>query len=215
VVGPSPQYTAALLDHLCDIKICHWDRAIRELAARALCKIASACPDALAGRLAGTILGGIDSVDLNTRHGSVLAIGEAVLALAPLGLVPPPLANACADVVVTLGRSGTYRGAGGEMLRMAVCTMVCNLASSSVAFTSEALQGFQDHIDAAVVYDETAVQDGAIEAFAALCSGPYATASDDGAAAVAASVVPRCAANIFFLRFSPTHASYSHNTNVL
>jgi hypothetical protein len=105
----------------------------------------------------------------------VLAIGEATRALAPLGHVSADMAAACAGVVPNLAASGAYRGTGGEMLRVGVCAMIESLALSGLVFSVDAVREFQAHVSAAIVYDETAVQDAAIAAFEAMCKGIYSS----------------------------------------
>ena len=80
-IAQFPQYTFALAQHLADVKLAHWDRAVRELAATALNRITFRCPEEVARLLKEKVFIRGKSIDLNTRHGNILAIGECVRAL--------------------------------------------------------------------------------------------------------------------------------------
>lgn len=73
-----------LLDHLVDRKINHWDIAIRDLSAKTLHKLTAREPSYTAKSVLPKLFEKTSSIDINQRHGTVLAIGEIVLKLKQL-----------------------------------------------------------------------------------------------------------------------------------
>lgn len=64
-----------------DRKINHWDIAIRDLAAKTLHKLTAREPSYIASQVLPKLFEKTSSIDINQRHGTVLAIGEIVLKL--------------------------------------------------------------------------------------------------------------------------------------
>lgn len=62
-------------------KVSHWDTAIRELTAKALFKLTAREPTYMANEVLPNLFKKTTSIDVNLRHGSVLAIGEIVASL--------------------------------------------------------------------------------------------------------------------------------------
>jgi hypothetical protein len=126
-------YRVSLLDHLAEVKTKHWDRAVRELAARALGELAPLAP-AHAWGLADSLIPACYASDVAERHGAVLAVAETVLALCRAGHAPPGGDEQAARfraVVPTIEKKRLYRGKGGEIMRGAACRLVECLALSS------------------------------------------------------------------------------------
>ena len=75
-------YKLALIDHLTEKKVGHWDLHVRELAAKALNRLSSVAPSYLAESVMLQLLKNVEgSDDLFLKHGSILAIGELSLGL--------------------------------------------------------------------------------------------------------------------------------------
>lgn len=62
-------------------KVSHWDTAIRELTAKALYRLSAREPTYMANEVLPNLFKKTTSIDVNLRHGSVLAIGEIVASL--------------------------------------------------------------------------------------------------------------------------------------
>lgn len=73
-----------LPDHLIEKKVNHWDTAIRELTAKALHKLTGREPTYMVTDVLPILFQKTLFIDVNTRHGSVLAIGEIVASLKAL-----------------------------------------------------------------------------------------------------------------------------------
>lgn len=70
-----------IADHLIERKTNHWDTAIRELTAKTLFKLTKRDPKYVTEKILPKLFLNTNSIDINLRHGSVLAIGEAVHSL--------------------------------------------------------------------------------------------------------------------------------------
>lgn len=76
------EYTQPLINHLAERKVGHWDLHVRELAAKALNRLAKVAPSYLADTVMPQLLKNVESLDdLYLKHGSILAIGELTLGL--------------------------------------------------------------------------------------------------------------------------------------
>lgn len=76
-------YGRVLVDHLIDKKVGHWDIAIRELAATSLKGLCAVMPQVLAKEKLPVLLETVlNTKDLCSRHGSLLAVGAVVCGLA-------------------------------------------------------------------------------------------------------------------------------------
>eukprot|EP00041_Stephanoeca_diplocostata_P031627 m.989891 g.989891 ORF g.989891 m.989891 type:complete len:1244 (-) comp23999_c0_seq3:287-4018(-) len=189
-IAQFPQYTASLVQHLCTVKLVHWDVAVRRLAADAIVPMTSRCPEQMARLVQETFVPDSVSVDLNQRHGCILGIGRAIFALSKLGNVDAALVNGAVGVVRELHRSDGFRGMGGEMIRIAVCHMVADLARAKVSCSADDVALLQDHVNANITYDEDEVQDAAVAAFHEMCHGLYAPQLSSSPAPAAPSSAP-------------------------
>ncbi|CAD0197479.1 unnamed protein product [Chrysodeixis includens] len=139
-VAAFPEYTQPLIDHLVDLKVEHWDCAIREIAAKALNKLTDKIPDYVATTVLPKLVKKTESIDLNVRHGAILAVGEAICALSqaklPNGKTADSLISAdvsCAvrELVGSLRARQQFRGLGGELMRQACCHCIAELARAA------------------------------------------------------------------------------------
>lgn len=65
-------------------KVGHWDTAIRELTAKTLHKLTAREPKHIVAEVMPKLFAKTSSIDVNERHGSVLAIGEIIAKLKQL-----------------------------------------------------------------------------------------------------------------------------------
>uniref|UniRef100_A0A1A9ZS58 Uncharacterized protein n=1 Tax=Glossina pallidipes TaxID=7398 RepID=A0A1A9ZS58_GLOPL len=73
-----------LIDHLVERKINLWDIIISELSAKALRRLTHHAPDYMVTVVIDQLFSNTDSIDINTRHGSVLALGAIALVLSKM-----------------------------------------------------------------------------------------------------------------------------------
>ena len=129
------EYRPALLHHLLEVKLSHWERATRELSAKALMLCGQRDVEWTRNVALPALLDRAVSPALETRHGAIVGAAEALLALREASKTNENSANetgvvagALAERVVTLVRdvekARLYRGKGGETMRAAVCRFV-------------------------------------------------------------------------------------------
>ncbi|XP_057310361.1 tubulin-specific chaperone D-like [Hydractinia symbiolongicarpus] len=139
-VAEFPEYTQALIDHLVAVKISHWDSAIRELTSHALHNLTAVAPVYMLETALPLLINQMQSIDICTKHGAILAVGEVVHALSeesrtktniPL-VLNDSILNEVMGLVSKLKRTNQFRGYGGELMRKAVCRLIEKIASSDV-----------------------------------------------------------------------------------
>lgn len=156
-IASFPEYTKAMIDHLIAMKINHWDSAIRELSSKALHNLTPQAPDYMATTVLPQLLPKAVGIDLHSRHGAILACAEIVHALQKLGLqtnrtVVDIISSECVDALKnihqTLHDRKQYRGFGGELMRLAMCTLIEKLSLSKMPFKNDSIiTGWQWLID--------------------------------------------------------------------
>ena len=117
------EYRRPMLEHLLDVKLAHWERATRELAGKALRRIARRDPAWTRDVALPALLTRALSPSLETRHGAAVGAGEALLALRDAGepRVDGQLAERVTGLVGAIEKARLYRGKGGEVMRAATC----------------------------------------------------------------------------------------------
>ncbi|XP_016895946.1 tubulin-specific chaperone D isoform X2 [Cynoglossus semilaevis] len=193
-IASFPEYTTAMIDHLVAMKINHWDSAIRELASEALHNLTPQAPDYMATTVLPKLLSMAVGMDLQSRHGAILACAEVTHALYKLGLqtnrtVVDMIEHGCVDALKnihhTLHSRKQYRGFGGELMRPAVCRLIEKLSLSKMPFKNDPVitdwQLFIDDTIHTLHLFSRGVKDGimaaVIGALSALCEEFYQTES--------------------------------------
>ncbi|KAJ8733225.1 hypothetical protein PYW08_001523 [Mythimna loreyi] len=142
-VASYSEYTQPLIDHLVDLKVEHWDYAIREIAAKALNKLTEKIPDYVAKEVLPKLVKKTESIDLNVRHGAILAIGEAIYALSQAKLsngktadtlISEDVSIAVRGLVSSLRSRQQFRGLGGELMRQACCHCIASLSLANAPY---------------------------------------------------------------------------------
>jgi hypothetical protein len=125
------EYRRRMLNHLCDVKLIHWERATRELAARAISIIGRRDPEWIREVALPVLLDRSLSTNLEARHGACVGAAEALIALKNAGepCVEGEIATKVTGLVAAIEKARLYRGKGGEVMRAAVSKYVQCLAS--------------------------------------------------------------------------------------
>uniref|UniRef100_A0A2K5RMI9 Tubulin-specific chaperone D n=1 Tax=Cebus imitator TaxID=2715852 RepID=A0A2K5RMI9_CEBIM len=180
-----PEYTQPMIDHLVTMKINHWDRVIRELAAKALHNLTQQAPTYCATRVFPMLLSMTLSSDLHTRHGSILACAEVAYALHRLAAQESRPVTDHLDEQALQGLKQIHQqvcvGLGGELMRQAVCILIEKLSLSKVPFKGDpVIDGWQWLINDTLrslhlisSHSRQQIKDAAVSALAALCSEYY------------------------------------------
>ncbi|XP_061386956.1 tubulin-specific chaperone D [Musca vetustissima] len=177
------EYCRPLIDHLVDRKVNHWDTAIRELTAKALHKLTRRAPEYMADIVLDKLFAKTDSIDINTRHGSVLAIGEIVLALRQLEDEAEPkqtlLSNqSISNVNEVIGKflqRDLFRGMSGELMKQCCTDFIRNCSMAKVSATGQCLESWQEVIDKCLLSKNAPIRELATTAFSKLCDAYYNT----------------------------------------
>lgn len=185
-----PEYTMAVIDHLLETKVNHWDDVIRKLATKALHNLTPRAPDYMAATVLPRLLTMATGVDLHTRHGAIMACAEVVHALYKVGLqtgrsvqdtISPECVEALKKIHQTLHDRKQYRGLGGELMRPAVCLLIEKLSLSKMPFKNDpVVAGWQSLIDDTIknlhqvggAVKDTVIA-AAVSALSALCEEYY------------------------------------------
>lgn len=141
------EYRQPLIDHLVQRKVGHWDSAIRELTAKALHKLTYRAPEYMAAVVLPQLLAKTETIDVNARHGCVLAMGEITLALRNLERAPDSkvvyLSNQriaeLNDLVKTFLDRNFYRGMSGELMKLCTSNFIRNCSVAQLPVNSDCL----------------------------------------------------------------------------
>jgi tubulin-specific chaperone D len=139
-VASYPGYFAPLAWHLLHVKLHHWDKALRELAATALAGLVEVNPAFILQEALPHLLPLCTSSVLETRHGAIAAVAEILPALHAIRdrtaqediNLPHAIACAIADVLPSIVRLNMGRGKGGEVIRGAVCRLIETISLTGV-----------------------------------------------------------------------------------
>ncbi|XP_063533150.1 tubulin-specific chaperone D [Cydia strobilella] len=169
------EYTRPLVDHLVELKVEHWDCAVRELAAKALNRLTEKIPEYVATVVLPQLVKKTDSIDLNVRHGAILAIGEAYHALSQAQLANGNFASTLIssqveedirDLVARLRLKQQFRGLGGELMRQACCHCIGQLALAGAPYHAhETIDEWLNLIEECLAHEVQNIREKAIAAF--------------------------------------------------
>ncbi|OXB81175.1 UNVERIFIED_CONTAM: hypothetical protein H355_005105, partial [Colinus virginianus] len=179
-----PEYTQPMIDHLVNMKINHWDSAIRELSTKALHNLTPRAPEYMANVVLPKLLPLSVGIDLHTRHGAILACAEITHALCKLAeennrsltcYFSGKSLEGLKQIHQELCSRQLYRGLGGELMRPAVCTLIEKLSLSKMPFKGDPIIV----IFTEVTFDDMKFtilplfQESAVSALNALCNEYY------------------------------------------
>ncbi|ELR13906.1 HEAT repeat domain containing protein [Acanthamoeba castellanii str. Neff] len=139
VTGKDGIYFRPMVDHLLRVKVSHWDRTLRKLAAKALRGLVPIDPL----YFAQTVLPYLVHANLNERHGSLTGVAEVTLGLAELQIFDDSantqLTESVVSVVPDIEKARLYRGKGGELIRHAVCKLIRAISVSRLPLPPQPL----------------------------------------------------------------------------
>ncbi|SPP79297.1 tubulin-specific chaperone D [Drosophila guanche] len=174
-------YREPLISHLVQHKVGHWDTTIRELTAKALHKLTLWEPEYMAAVVLPQLLAKTDTIDINSRHGCVLAMGEITLALRMLEMSSNPtvvyLSNQriveLNELLRNFQMKNFYRGMSGELLKSSTADFIRNCSLAQLQVTPDCLLSWQSVIDLCLITKNPAIRESGVEAFAELCRAYY------------------------------------------
>lgn len=136
-----------LTDHLIQQKIGHWDTAIREITAKTLFKLTKRDPTYMAETVLPMLFEKTSSIDVNLRHGSVMAIGEVSRALRQLEQegsgdqthLTVALYEKLNGLLLTFLQRDQFRGLSGHIMSQCCCDFIRNCSMASIPATSDCI----------------------------------------------------------------------------
>lgn len=189
-IASFPEYTKALIDHLVEMKINHWDTVIRELSTKALHNLTPQAPEYMAATVLPQLLPMAVGIDLHSRHGAILACAEITHALYKIGVptnrgVVDTISSECVEGLKNIHQMlhdrKQYRGYGGELMRPAVCCLIEKLSLSKMPFKEDPVIGGWQWLIDDTINNLHLVSSGAVDnimaavvsALSALCEEYY------------------------------------------
>ncbi|KAK3089885.1 hypothetical protein FSP39_007355 [Pinctada imbricata] len=176
-VANFPEYTQAMIDHLADVKVKHWDSDMRELTAKGLHNLTPKAPEYVASTVLPKLIKLATNIDLSWRHGAILAVAEITYALAKVAheqnkkvtdLIKECYCEEMKNIVKELHKSKSFRGLGGEMMRKAVSVFIEKLSLSKMPYHGDPIiELWQEIIDDCLHHIEPEIQVAAAAAIPA------------------------------------------------
>ncbi|XP_044502891.1 tubulin-folding cofactor D-like [Mangifera indica] len=177
-------YLYPFVDELLYNKICHWDKALRELAAEALSALVKYEPEYFANFVVEKLVPCTLSTDLCTRHGATLAAGEVVLALHLCDYaLSTDKQKLVAGIVPDIEKARLYRGKGGEIMRSAVSRFIECISLSHVSLPEKTKQRLLDTLNENLRHPNSQIQIAAVKALKHFVQA-YFVATDNGVSGV-------------------------------
>ncbi|XP_018565799.1 tubulin-specific chaperone D [Anoplophora glabripennis] len=140
------EYTLPLIDHLLLRKVDHWDSGIRELSSKALHNLTPKAPEYMIKTVLPALFEKTRSIDLNSRHGATLAIGEVIHALSKFAkeqntdiklILKEDLLEKTRNLIPHFRERLYFRGLGGELMKQACSDFIEKCSLSSLPFHNE------------------------------------------------------------------------------
>ncbi|XP_048760810.2 tubulin-specific chaperone D-like [Ostrea edulis] len=173
-IAQFPEYTIALINHLMEIKVVHWDCAVRELSARGLHNLTPKAPKYMANCVLPKLIALTTGMDLFARHGSILTVAEITHALAKVAedqnksitdVLSKEVIDGMKNIVKKLKEKGVFRGWGGDLMRRAVTCLIEKLSLAKLPYHADSiLDLWQELIIGCLQHTERDIQVAAAQA---------------------------------------------------
>ncbi|KAG5683911.1 hypothetical protein PVAND_013169 [Polypedilum vanderplanki] len=169
------EYTIPLIDHLVEIKTAHWDTAIRELTAKTLNKLTNRNVNYMAQTVLNQLINKTDSIDVNVRHGSVMSIGEIILALNNIDplTISNEIMSHLNNLIIKFQTREQFRGMSGELMKMAALDFIKNCSEANLQVNNECIDSWQCLIDSCITSKTNRIRELAVSALSTLCPAYY------------------------------------------
>lgn len=174
-IGQFEEYSGALIDHLVARKVNHWDIAIRELAAKSLHILTKRRPEYVATEVLKQLFENAKSIAVNSRHGSILAIGEVTLALNDIdrAFLTPEVIEQLNTLVQDFHKREQFRGMSGELMRLACVDFIRNVSQAKISVNLACIESWQYLIDQCIINKSEKVRNLAIKALPIMAESYY------------------------------------------
>jgi len=181
-VAQYEEYETAIINHLYQVKLSHWDPAIRLLTSQSLNKLTHVNPQYMMDKVVPYLLENcLDEKSLQLRHGATLGLAEITLAFGEIReeqfSLPPQIQKLIAETVPTIEKKRLYRGRGGEQIRAAVCRLIECISLSRIPLTVPQQVRLLDSVDACLPHPNETIQEQAGNALFALTRSYFPVSS--------------------------------------
>ncbi|KAK9742802.1 hypothetical protein RND81_03G198300 [Saponaria officinalis] len=158
-------YLLPFVDELLSSKMCHWDKGLRELSAKALSALVKYDPEHFAHSALEKIMPSTLSNDLCMRHGATLAAGEVVLALHMCSYtLSGDKQKQVAGLVPAIEKARLYRGKGGEIMRAAVSRFIQCISLAHITLPDKIKRSLLDTLTENLRHPNSQIQMAAVDA---------------------------------------------------
>lgn len=172
-VGAFEEYLEPLTWHLSRIKLRHWEKSLRELAAEGLAALVHHNPPLFAHAVLPYLVPLCTDSNLDIRHGAIAAVAE---------LMPAVILTACSNVVTedrydianilpAVQKARLEKGKGGEVMRGALCRLAETTCAVGIPLTEN---GEAKETILALIYDNLKHPSADIQKAAAAALSAYA-----------------------------------------
>ncbi|KAG5900138.1 hypothetical protein JTB14_012811 [Gonioctena quinquepunctata] len=179
------EYTEPLVVHLLTRKVDHWDTNIRELTARTLHNLTPKLSEYITKTALPNLFEKAHSIDLNSRHGSVLAIGEILHALSKEAkekninidsFIPEDTLNKTKNLIPTFREKMYFRGLGGELMKQACSDFIEKCSLAGMPFHDEnIIEDWLCLLNECLSYEVVSIRTSALKALPVFLDEYYCT----------------------------------------
>lgn len=116
----------------------HWDRAIRQLTAQSLNVLTPLNPKHIHDFILPKLIANCSNSDLIVRHGSLLGVAGILRAFSELKKsnknfeIEAQRQQELLTIIPTIEKERLYRGKGGELIRLAVCSLIESISIAKI-----------------------------------------------------------------------------------
>jgi len=180
-VAKFKEYCRPIIDHVCEVKLFHWDIEIRVLASRSLRGLTSCDQNYFTSTIVSELLKYCVDDYVFIRHGAILGVAEILLGLVGIrdekmqdGKITDILlesdAVTIAKMVQTIEKKRLYCGRGGEFVRAAVSRFIECLSIAKVPLTVKQQLVLLDSLDSNLKHPSEEIQNSTARALSQFMS---------------------------------------------
>jgi len=157
-VAQFDEYRYAIIEHLCDNKLFHWDVDIRVLSSKALQSLTRLDGPFFQNSVLSRLIPKCTNPNnYFVRHGAILGVAEITLALGKISTANR-FSEAIAEIVPNVEKARLYRGRGGDLMRSAISRLIECMSISNIELTIKQQVRLLDSVDANLYHPSEDVQ---------------------------------------------------------
>ena len=174
------EYRHNIIEHVVTSKLFHWDKVVRELAAKTLFHLTEIEPSILIESVLPSLIPQCLSPTLDQRHGASIGVSEILLKSAALKItIPIESQKLIRDLIPKIEKARLFTGKGGVFMRVGVCRIMHAMSVCGFELTDKIILRLQDSLDENIKHANEEVQAAAVDAFAAFAACYYKSESSN------------------------------------